>query len=232
MPSIIPKTLNGQVEFFGSRLAAWQADPGAIGLTDQQVEALAQQVADAQAALFAAHEARQAAEAATLSMRLAVGAMRAGGGALVNTIRAYAQTSGEGNGVYVAALVPPPKQPSLAPPVEAPESLRASIGTDGAVTLLWTARQPVPGAAVFCEVSRAIDTGGGGAGLSKFVLLGGSGDGTFRDERIPPGTRGATYRVAAMRAGGRRAQPHPPEAVVTIALCGGASAAGGLALAA
>jgi hypothetical protein len=217
VPSIIPKTLSGQVEFFGSRLAAWQADPGAIGLTAAQVDALAQQVADAKAALLAAHQARDAAEAATLLMRGAVGRLRSGGGALLNTIRAFAQTSGGGNAVYVAALVPPPKQPSLAPPVEAPESLRASIGTDGSVTLSWVARQPVPGAAVFCEVSRAIDTG---SGPSTFVLLGGSGDGAFRDGSIPPGTRGATYRVRAMRAGGRRAQPHPPEASVTIALCG------------
>lgn len=190
----LPRGRQEQIEYFEGHLPHWAPEPEAVGLTPAMVAELAARTEAARAAFAAAQAARRAAQAATAEYNRRVREMRALGGAMINSVRAFAQASGD-PGVYTRAQVPPPAAPSRAPAPAAPEGIVTGLDRRGAITLRWRTRRPIPGAEVFTTIERQLD------GAGPFVPIGATGGRRFTDATVPAGTRSAVYRLRAHRGG-------------------------------
>ncbi|MCL4222695.1 MAG: hypothetical protein KJZ65_15155 [Phycisphaerales bacterium] len=185
----VPKTFLGRLEFFERRLPAWSADPAAIGLTAGEVAQLAARVSTARQRYVELEAIRSAAEAATLAHKLANDAMYEFGSDLVQTIRAFADRS-DNMGVYAAALIPPPKDPSPSGPPPQPTDVRFELLPSGGLRLRW--KGSVARRAYFCIYRRI-------PGQRDFTLLDSITSKNYVDTTIPPGTTELTYSIQARR---------------------------------
>ena len=113
MPTL-PDSREARITFFEIHLPVWEADPAAIGLDAALVAQLAQETAEARAALEAASAARQASKSATQYLYDRSDRMSRTGGAAIDTIRAFAKASGDVE-VYSLAQIPAPAAPTPAP---------------------------------------------------------------------------------------------------------------------
>src|SRR5687768_11994297 len=100
---IVPETRAGKIRFYQLRLPVWAEDPASIGLTVEAVDQM-QQLVDAAREAYEEHlRAQDAARSATMNFHNAVRRMHAGGdgvaggAALLQTIKIYAQTTGDDN---------------------------------------------------------------------------------------------------------------------------------------
>ncbi len=206
---VLPPSRARRVEWFEQRLAAWAADPGAIGLSAALVAELAQRTADARAAHTAQRRAINAARAATVAFRDAEARMAVLGRGLVRTVKAFAETADD-LGVYAAAKVPPPSAPSPAGAPDAPTNLRGSITNTGAVLLRWDGTLE---RRTFYEVHRRVE------GERAWTFVASLGARAFLDETVAPGSVAALYRVRARR--GTLAGPDAPPILVCFGVAPG-----------
>src|SRR5690606_5835498 len=137
---------------------------------------------------------RSAAKAGTTGYYNATDAMRELGGAAINTIRAYAKTTGD-DGVYEAAQIPPPDAPTPYPAPAAPSDLRTSLDKNGDVTVAWRITQPAHGASVFTVIWRRLNANG------PFTIVGNTQDKAFTDTTVPVGTSEVAYQLQALAGG-------------------------------
>lgn len=198
----VPKTFLGRLEFFEQRLPAWSADPAAIGLSAGEVAQLAARVSMARQRYVELEAIRSAAEAATLSHKIANDAMYDFGSDLVQTIRAFADRS-DNPGVYAAALIPPPKDPSPSGPPPRPSDVRFELMPTGSLRLRW--KGSVARRAHFCIFRKA-------PGEHGFTLLDSVTSKTYVDTTIPHGATELTYSIQARRD---RHQVSTPPMIVT-----------------
>lgn len=202
---VIPGGKADQVEFFQKRLAQWTAKAEELGLTSEQMTAFTLLVNGALTGLSNADEARLTAKAATVTYHSAVDAMVAEGRALVATIKAYAELTGDPN-IYAIAMLPPPKVPGKQPAPEAPTAVRATLLTNGTIKVTWDAS--VAGTAFM--IFRRTDVG---AGLGSTVQVGTVGSvREFNDSTLAGCTRAAAYIVRAVR--GTQMSPDSQEATI------------------
>ena len=206
---IVPKSRPGMLDFYESHIDAWRADPGAIGLDAGSADAQAARIDAARAAYDAHHEAINAARSATQRYHDAIAAMHADPGAgadMLETIKAFAQTTGDA-GVYVQARIPPPADRSAAPPPGTPFDFRIGLRQDGAVELAWKCGNPRGTAGTVYEVLRAV--GGDaqhGATAETFEFVATVGAKSFTDTTIPAGAARVVYQITALRST-RRGDP-------------------------
>lgn len=184
----IPRTLNGRIIFFEQHLPSWSADPGAIGLSAQQVADITLLTEAARADFDAAHAARQLARSATILQHGSIGAMMRLGTALVATIRAYGDATDDEAEVAARANIPPIDAPSPAPPPTMATGLSHSLRNSGAIRLKW--RGTVANG-TFYSIWRTI------AGDRE--LLGSVSARGFTDKTIPAGTPEASYQLRTHR---------------------------------
>lgn len=192
----VPKTFLGRLEFFEQRLPAWEEDPAAIGLLEADVAALRALTESARARYEELEAIRTAAEGATFLQKSANDAMFAAGMGLVGTVKAFARRTGE-RGVYPAAQVPAPKDPTPTGPPPAAKNLRVRLLPSGALRLAWegtTAR------GAFFSIYRGLP-GESAEGPGGMRLLATVAAKHYTDGTIPPGTPEVRYAVEARRAG-------------------------------
>lgn len=193
---IVPKNPADQIEFYAVHLPEWAADPSALGLTEEITDDLLAKLEAAQAAHQQALAIRNAAEAATLVYRDAVRALHARGGVAIASIKAYAGITNNIN-VYVQARIDPPRGRGPARPVPgAPSINSASVGSDGACTIQWTAAHGDsvgPSSGSYFEVLRQRT----GLGETTPVVIGSVAGLSLRDPDIGPGEN--LYTVRARR---------------------------------
>jgi len=195
--SIVPSSRSQAITWFTNRLAAWTADPTAIGLTADQVASLASLTSTASGSLQSAEQIRSQSKSATQTFHNDADAMRALGTSLVATIKAYAETTGDPS-VYATAEIPEPAAPAPTPPPGQPYEFVTQILASGALRVRF--RCDNPGAqggtagGVNYEVLRQDDQ----TGAFSFVLV--AGEREFVDETLQSGTSTATYRVTAFRS--------------------------------
>ncbi|MGE0295017.1 MAG: hypothetical protein AB7P97_21935 [Hyphomonadaceae bacterium] len=195
---VVPDTRIGKIEFYEAHIAPWTTNAAGIGLTPASVTALGTLTTAARNAFNAAEAARQAAKSATQAFYDAVRAMHSGPGAgadMIDTIRNYAETKNLPN-VYVLAQIPPPADPSTAPPPGTPFEFRVGLLQNGALELRWKCNNPSGTQGTIYEVKRSI---GGGA----FNFVGATGVKSFTDDTLPSGATPATYQVTAVRSTAR-----------------------------
>ncbi len=198
---VVPDSRLGKIEFYEAHALAggpWAANAAAIGLTPASVTALGTLTTAARTAFNAAEAARQSAKSATQAFYDAVRAMHSGPGAgqdMIDTIRNFAETKNMPN-VYVLAQIPPPADPSTAPPPGTPFEFRVSLLQNGALELKWKCNNPSGTQGTIYEVKRSI---GGGA----LNFVGATGVKSFTDDTLPSGSAPVTYQITAVRSTAR-----------------------------
>lgn len=198
---VVPDSRLGKIEFYEAHALAggpWAANAAAIGLTPASVTALGTLTTAARTAFNAAEAARQSAKSATQAFYDAVRAMHSGPGAgqdMIDTIRNFAETKNMPN-VYVLAQIPPPADPSTAPPPGTPFEFRVSLLQNGALELKWKCNNPSGTQGTIYEVKRSI---GGGA----LNFVGATGVKSFTDDMLPSGSAPVTYQITAVRSTAR-----------------------------
>ncbi len=194
---VLPRSDRTLMTWMQTRLPAWGEDPAAIGLDETRVIELAALAEEAEVALLAAEQARQAAEDATLRLHEQAAALRARASAAVGAIKAHADTTDDPN-VYAAASIPPdrPKAPLGPPP--APTGVSTTLEPGGTVLVAW--RGTRKGGTTFAVERALVDADGT---IGPFTLIDTTTDKSWRDTAVPAGQRGVHYRIIAQRRGGR-----------------------------
>lgn len=191
--SVIPNGRSEAIDWFTNRLAAWQADPTGIGLTEALVNELASATASASSARTAAEQANDAKLAASQTYRNQTDAMREIGVGLVQKIRGFAKATGD-ESVYATALLPDPATPEPTPAPGTPYDFDITLLQDGSVELAFRCDNPGNVAGVTYDVWRQDEPQG------SFNYLLTAGERRFTDDTVPAGTAVATYRVQARRS--------------------------------
>ncbi len=186
---VVPQTIIGKLEFYEEHLPVWSKDPAAIGLTPVQLVELANRTSAARAAYDAAHAARSAAKASTLSQAQSIDAMHDLGGDLIKTIRTFAETNDD-PAVFVLAEIPAPAPPTPAGPPEQPTELAANFLLPFGIGLSW--KGSVAQGAYF-GIWRRLD------GENEFTLVATSKEKSFDDQTLPAGAASVSYYISAHR---------------------------------
>lgn len=195
---IVPSSRLGKIEFYEAHIAPWTTNALEIGLAPASVTALGTATTAARSAYNAHLAALDASKAATQNFYDKVRDMHSDPGAgsdMIDTIKAFAQSSGNAN-VYVLAQIPPPAVPGTVPPPGTPFDFAVSLLQSGALEFKWKCLNPVGSVGTIYEVQRKIGTGG-------FAFIGGIGVKTFLDETLPVGSAPVTYKITAVRSTAR-----------------------------
>lgn len=211
--SIVPQSRLGKIEFYEAHIIPWQANAVAIGLTGPAVVGLSSRTTAARAAYNAAEAARQASKTATQAYYDAVRLMHSdsGGGAdMIETIKAFAQFTGN-PAVYTLAQIPPPAPPSAAPPPGTPFDFKVGLLQDGALELKWKCNNPSGTSGTVYEVLRRTGPTG------PFAFVGSSGLRSFVDDTLQSGSASVTYRITAVRS---TQKGHPAQVLVSFGVGG------------
>ena len=181
-----------QIEFCESHWPVWIAAPATIGLTAAQVTAFKALTETARAKYQGAISAREASKSATDSYHQTEDDMAAAAGALINTIRAFAEQTAN-PGVYASAQIPPPAKPAPQSPPSTPTDVRITLEPGGAVTLKWKSRNA---SGAYFSIARRI---GNASASNPFTVIGNSQRKTFTDNTLPLGSTNATYNIQGIR---------------------------------
>lgn len=191
---VIPRSLVKKISFCEARIDAWQANAGAIGVDEAEVDEVAAKTAAARAAYDAQQQALLAAQAMTLAFNAAVEGMSSAAAALILKVRAKASTAG--NDVYALALIPQPENGSPIGAPGTPRGFTVQLQQVGSLLLRWKCANPKGSVGTMYQVSRQI-------GAAEFEHLAVVGEKQFLDETIPAGTASVTYEVRAVRSTAR-----------------------------
>jgi hypothetical protein len=211
---ITPTTRLGKIEFYESHVGPWATSAVAIGLQTSAVTALTTLTSAARKAYGDHLAAQDAAKTATQNFYDKVRAMHNGIGAgadMIETIKAFAETTNNPN-VYTLAMIPPPATPGVTPPPGTPSDFSVGLLQDGSVKLTWKCSNPAGVGGTNYEVLRKI------GGSTTFTYLGQIGKKSFTDVTIPAGSTPATYQVTAFRS---TARGEPAQFTVNFGVGGG-----------
>ena len=178
-----PTTKDGRIEYFEQRLPQWLADPAAIGLTIDQVNALAVLVVDSRNAYTAAQQGKQETKNLVFAQDTAIGSMMDLGSALVATIRAFADATGATDGEVAAAEV-------FSAANLSPNNPTASLLNSGGIGLTW--KGTTANGTVYSIWRRTSDE-------SSFTQIATSGERTYEDQTLPTGLAEVVYFLKTHR---------------------------------
>ncbi len=191
-----PNDKDGKIEYFEQRLPQWVADPASVGLTADQVAALALLVLDARSGYTAAQQGKQDTRNLIFTQDIAINSMMGLGTALVATIRAFADATGQLDGdaafadVYTAANLSPFNAATpLAPPSPA-TNLQASLLNSGGIKLTWNGT--TANGTVYSVWRRTNNE-------TSFTQLATSGQRTYEDQTVPAGSTEVLYFLKTIR---------------------------------
>ncbi len=188
--SDIPDTVLGKIEFFEQHIPVWAADPVSIGLDLAAIAEISTRTGAARIAYNESQAARSASRARTVIQTDTIEGMMEFGTAVISTIKAFADISGDDQSVYAAAELSPddPRAP-LAPPVPATD-LNADLLNTGAIKLTW---KGTVSHGTFYAVWRRLDS------ETAYKTLGSVSAKAFTDTSLPVGTPEANYYLVTHR---------------------------------
>jgi len=225
MPEGPPNDIDGQIQFFQQRLTAWATSPATIGLTADQVADLQTFVNLAGSSRSAAINARQASKNATATQNANVSAMMNQGTAMIQTIRAFADLSGDPDSVFTTAELDAPSAKGTPRPAPVPATdMSAELLNTGAIRLTW--KGTVAFGTVYTIYRRI--------GEGSFAPIGTSTTKSFTDGTVPAGTAEVDYAAVTQRDGqaSDMSEPIIVRFGVAASTASQSSATGGLGLAA
>lgn len=186
----LPNDILGKLEYFEQHIPVWAADPAAIGLTAQQVIDITSFTGAMRTAYNNAQAARAQSKSTTVLQREALGSMLGLGTALIATIKAFADASGNGPAVYAAAQIDPGNAPTPNDPPVVATDFVTSLANSGAIELTW---KGTTANGTYYTIHRKLD------GETEFALIGNASERDFTDNTIPAGTPKATYFLITHR---------------------------------
>lgn len=167
-----------------------------IGLLPAQALAFKNATIDLNTKQLASDAAKQAARNAVADANASEQTLRTIAGDTLRLIRAFAEASANPQAVYSLAQVPPPAQPSTAPPPGIPKNLGVRIdSTDGSIILSWTCTNP-PGTSGTTYVIRRRLTNN-----DPWTVVDIVGEKTWADTTFTAGPDSVQYSIYAQRAG-------------------------------
>ncbi len=196
--NVLPRTDRELMTWVRTRLETWQVEAAAIGLSQADVDELAGKLDAAAEAYSAVVSARTHARTMTVGWRFAGGALRELAGALVASIKAKAERTGN-RSVYTDALIPPARRRSALGRPPMPLMRGLSMPHSGIMELRWTGTRR--GGTMFL-IYRGLHSGSAST-LQNPTLLDSTTQFVYRDRTLPPGTLSVSYYIVAQRAGGR-----------------------------
>lgn len=192
MGSNIPQGRLDQIQWFEDRIALWTTAPAAIGLTSAMVLDFSTQITDARDSFTITQTTRAISKNSTQDYYTKSDTMRSAGGDLVNTIKSFAEATGDET-VYTLANISPPKDTRTpAPPPAQPFDVRTALNNDGSVEITFKGTGPV--GTLYSVYAKPF-------GSATFTFLGQTDaeSKSFTDSTITPGTQSVTYMVQAVR---------------------------------
>lgn len=188
MSETVPQTQDGLLDWYAQHQPVWESDFAAVGLTMAQTDVLKGLVDAATIKRAARNNARQQSKSATLGFNQSLTALGTYGGALMATIRAYAEATNNPD-VYEKADIPAPKPATPAPPPQAPEDFTADPNADGTITLRWRGSVSQNGS---FDIERSIDGG-------PYIFVKNARAKTWMDHAVPMNTNMIVYRGYGVR---------------------------------
>lgn len=192
MASVVPSKDIDAVQFFEDHLGIWSTNALAIGTTVSAITGFTTIVKAARDAYIAQQKAQQSAKSATTGWHNAVKAMRNTGSNIIQTIKAFADSTGN-PAVFTLAEIPMPAAPTPAPPPTQPTDFKVGLTGTGALELSWKCSNGASSSGAFFVITRRL------AGETAFTTVGNVGKKKFTDASITVGTTGATYLVQGFR---------------------------------
>lgn len=168
----------------------WAEDPAAVGLTPEAVAEVQALLAEAEASVSAATLARQRARTLTDAQHLDVKAVSRAAQHAINTIKLFADTTGDPQ-TLSRGLIPQPAEPSPPPPLQIARNFLADPLRNGDVVLTWNASTA---RGLFYAIERSIDGG-------PWQYLDAVSARRWTDKTVPLGSRHIRYRLYTKRNG-------------------------------
>lgn len=187
-----PKSPKQQIPWLQQRLSSWTNNADDLGLSAEAVDNLTNLLSTAATNMSEAAAARTAAKGKTTTFYASAQPLSSLAGAMIRTIRAYADTSGSAD-IYEIAGIDPKGQPTPVPAPSQPTNVQAFPQNDGSVLLTWRAKNAAPSAGTAFTIYRKLE------GQEAFSPVGTVGLRKFTDETIPPGTPSAVYIIRGIR---------------------------------
>lgn len=222
MSTVLPSDRRLLVQFGLDHEPVWSTHAVDIGLTAPQALVFKNLTAAASLAFQNASQARDAAKAATLAYYAACADLRTTAAECVRSIKVYAEVQANPAEIYSKAQIPAPLPPSHTgtPPAQ-PTDMRASLESNGSITLSWKCANPSGVSRVVYIIQRKLD---GETSFSTIDFVGGGGK-SFNDATLPRGVDGVSYIITG-KAG---QQTGPASAMYTITF-GSVGGGGGFAI--
>lgn len=194
----VPRRLDQFVPWLQNHVALWagQSVPPDIGLTADQVAALAALTDDFVAKYDAAQAARGVAKAATLEQNTALDAVRAMLGGSIEIIDGYAKTTSDPD-VYARAQIAPPKPATPREAAPKPTNLALHATTNGNLVLTFEAAK---GQGSLFIIQRRYQTLDGV--VTNFQKMDTIAEKTWTDTNVPNGLIWIGYQVATKLTNG------------------------------
>ena len=190
---VVPKGRVKRISWYKSHANKWARDPGAIGVTPEQVAALQVMVEEARVAKIEQDRAYSTARSATLGLKLALEKLSLAGSCMVQQIRTQASVSDD-PAVYGKAWLPRPRRKSPTGKPGMPTGFKFTMEQTGGLNLSWTCDNPRGAEGTTYHVYRQLDNAG------PFAFLGHAGKKKFRDTTLPAGVTMVTYKIQAVRS--------------------------------
>lgn len=187
-------TRREKLQWIEARIEQWQQNQAQIGISVQQITNLKTLVGSASAAFTGAEFARAAAKNATRDFYDAFNDMSGPTRDLINTIKAYAETTNNPS-VFSLSSIEPPAPPTPAQAPSTPFDVSGSVSPTGNATITWDADRSGASSGIFFMVERKRGN------EATFSIIGGTAEKAFLDvdPRFATGT--VQYRVKAQRGG-------------------------------
>lgn len=202
---VLPTKMAEEITFGEAHAPLWAGANTTIGLQVATCTAISAAVTAARKAFTDAESARETSKAATNNLKLKMAAMHTLLSDAVQTIRLFAETTGNPN-VFTLAQIPAPAAPQPAPPPMQPVELGASIIPGGILRISFKATDTASSGATTYLVSRKLST------ETAFRVIGSAGSSRstqganlprgfkfFDDTSLPSGSNNMQYMVQGQR---------------------------------
>lgn len=216
--AILPGSRDEMLDWFNDRIELWNLNALAVGLTTEQVTKFASRLSSAIAQRTDMIQKRNAAKASTTKLNDLADATHTEGSALIQTIKAYAATTGNPD-VFDLSQVPQPKPAAPLPPPEAPTNVAAALTPESAIRVTWDGS--IANGVTFI-VYRRTDIG---TGFGPQEIVGFIGARSIIDTGLTGCVHTAAYQIRAVR--GAQFSPFSTEATIRFTPAG--EGAGGAA---
>jgi len=193
MAAVLPRTVVAQIQWAENHVTPFTTNAVAIGITSAIATDFQTKTEAARAALQARDAAAEALQNRNNDLRLAMIALTDAASAIVNTVHAKADMTGDA--VYSLASIPVPATPAPRPAPGAATDIKVELQADGSIKATWKCDNQGSSGVQYQVWRRIGDVG-------DFTFICNAGLREFTDDTIPAGSAQITYQIRGTRTTG------------------------------